>query len=97
MGRITILDPVALPPEVNADPGPDAGGLRGRIVGIRTDTTWKSFEWVIDEWEPRLRALGADVRIWVSGNRVGDTGEQTARELAQFVAEVDVGIVGLGN
>ena len=97
MARITILDPVAAPPEVDPDPGPDAGSLRGVVVGIRTDTTWRSFAWTIEEWEPRLRSLGADVRVWVSGHRVGEGGEQTAAELAQFVAEVDVGIVGLGN
>jgi hypothetical protein len=95
--RVTILDPTAAPPDVDPDPGPEAGPLVGKVVGVRLDTAWRSYEWVLDEWIPRLEAAGATVRRWVAGNRVGDDGDQTARELAAFAAEVDVGIVGLGN
>jgi hypothetical protein len=97
MVRVKVLDPTATPPDVDPDPGPDAGRLAGKVVGLRLDTAWRSYEWVLDEWTPRLEAAGATVRRWVAGNRVGDTGEQTLRELATFAAEVDVGIVGLGN
>lgn len=92
-----MLDPTAAPPEVDPDPGPDAGALRGRVVGLRLDTAWKSYEWVLDEWAPRLEAAGARVLRWIAGNRVGETGDQTARELERFAADVDMGIVGLGN
>jgi hypothetical protein len=97
MARIRILDPVAAPPEVDTDPGPDAGPLVGKVVGLRSDTAWKSYEWVLDEWAPRLLAAGAQVKHWVAGNRIGEGGEQTFAELAEFAAAVDVGIVGLGN
>ncbi len=97
MARITILDPVAAPPEVNPDPGPDAGSLVGRRVGVRYDFAWHSYEWVLDEWVPRLRAAGAEVTTWLAGNRVGEGGEQTFAELEQFAANVDIAIVGLGN
>ena len=97
MSKITILDPVALPPEVDPDPGADAGALAGKIVGLRYDTAWRSYEWVLDEWEQLLRRRGATVSRWVAGNRIGDEGERTSGELKRFAADVDIGIVGLGN
>lgn len=97
MARITVLDPTAAPPEVDPQPGPDAGPLAGRVVGLRTDETWDSWEWVLDEWRRELDAAGADTRTWVSGNRIGEGGEQTFRELDAFARDVDVAIVGLGN
>jgi len=97
MSRIVVLDPTAAPPEVDADPGPDAGSVAGRIVGIRHDTAWKSFEWVIDEWIARLQDAGADVRRWCAGNRIGDEGERTRTELESFATDVDIAVVGLGN
>jgi hypothetical protein len=97
LGRIMVLDPTAAPPEVTPDPGPDAGALAGRLVGIRYDTAWRSFEWVIDEWQRELKDAGADVRTWCAGNRIGDEGDRTVRELEEFTDTVDIAIVGLGN
>jgi hypothetical protein len=97
MNRVRVLDPTASPPDVDVDPGPDAGLLVGKIVGLRLDTAWRSYEWVLDEWEPRLAAAGARVVRWVAGNRIGDEGDQTAQGLQRFAADVDIGIVGLGN
>jgi hypothetical protein len=97
MTRSTILDPTAAPPDVSADPGPDAGPLAGLRVGVRTDTAWRSWDWVLDEWSSRLEAAGAVVDRWRAGNRVGDAGLATAAELADFAGRVDVALVGLGN
>jgi hypothetical protein len=97
MTRIHVLDPTAPPPADDLGPGPDAGDLPGQVVGIRLDRAWKSFEWVSDEWARRLREAGAAVRLWVAGNRIGEEGETTRRELEEFAAAVDVAIVGLGN
>lgn len=97
MARIRVLDPTAAPPSVDPDPGPDAGALAGRRVGIRTDHAWRSYDWVVSEWIPRLEAAGAEVVTWVAGNRIGDEGARTVAELEEFAASVDVGIVGLGN
>ncbi|HMF83644.1 MAG TPA: hypothetical protein VKI01_10255 [Acidimicrobiia bacterium] len=97
MARITVLDPTAEPPVVDPDPGPDAGSLTGRVVGVRSDRTWPSFEWVIDEWSQRLVAAGARIRPWRAGNRIGDEGQRTFVELEHFVTDVDIAVIGLGN
>ncbi len=97
MARVMILDPTAPPPEVSSDPGPDAGELSGKVVGVRHDTAWRSFDWVIDEWIHELRAAGADVRVWCAGNRIGDDGERTRAELDEFATDVDLALIGLGN
>jgi len=97
MARIRILDPTAPPPDDEAGPGPDAGEIAGKVVGFRSDRTWRSFEWVVDEWARRLRADGAEVVTWVAGNRIGDEGEKTAQQLDEFADGVDVAVVGLGN
>ena len=95
--KLTVLDPTAPPPAVDADPGPDAGPLAGKRVGIRFDRAWRSWLWTIDEWAPRLEAAGATVDRWEAGNRVGDEGERTFAELADFADRIDVALVGLGN
>ena len=97
MARITILDPTAPAPAADADPGPSPATLSGCRVGIRSDRTWRSFEWVADEWERALTREGATVRRWVSGNRIGDEGERTRSELASFVDAHELVIAGLGN
>ena len=95
--RVTILDPTAPPPAVVDDPGPDAGTLNGCRVGLRFDTAWRSYEWVLDEWQPRFEAAGATVDRWCAGNRVGDGAALTFAELDAFAERVDVAVVGLGN
>jgi hypothetical protein len=92
-----VLDPTAPPPQDQSGPGPDVGDLAGTVVGFRSDRTWRSFEWVIDEWERRLREHGVDTVRWVAGNRIGEEGEVTAQQLAEFTDRVDVALVGLGN
>ena len=97
MRRIAVLDPTAPPPEDDHGPGPDVDTLQGKLVGIRFDRAWRSFDWVIDEWARSLEADGADVRLWRAGNRIGDEGEATRAELEAFATAVDLAVVGLGN
>ena len=52
---------------------------------------------MIDEWGRELTKAGADVQVWVAGNRVGEEGERTFQELEEFSDRADVAIVGLGN
>ncbi len=97
MSRVKVLDPTAAPPDVDPDPGPDAGPLAGKRIGLRYDTAWRSYLWVLDEWRPRFEAAGATVDLWEAGNRVGDDGVQTFADLDAFADRVDLALVGLGN
>ncbi len=97
MARTKVLDPTAAAPEERPEPGPDAGPLAGKVVGIRYDRTWRSFEWVIDEWGREMTQVGAEVRTWCAGNRIGEQGERTRHELEEFSQEVDLALLGLGN
>jgi hypothetical protein len=97
MARVIVLDPTAAPAGDDRGAGPDVPDLRDVVVGIRTDRTWRSFEWVIDEWTGALEKMNASVRPWVAGNRIGEEGERTARELEDFARGAEVAIVGLGN
>jgi hypothetical protein len=65
--------------------------------GIRYDLTWRSFLWVRDEWVDALRKEGARVDTWCAGDRAGEAGVVTEKELEAFVRAQDVVIVGLGN
>jgi hypothetical protein len=97
MARIRVLDPTAAPPAVDPQPGPDAGALAGKRVGLRYDRAWRSWLWVLDEWAPRFEAAGARVVRFEAGNRIGDEGEATFAALDRFTDDVDVALVGLGN
>jgi hypothetical protein len=99
MTRITILDPTAQPPDVDANPGPplDAATLAGGRFGIRYDLTWRSFDWVRDEWSQLLGAEGAKVSEWCAGDRTGEQAARTLDELKGFVGEQEVVLSGLGN
>ena len=95
--RVRVLDPTAAAPETAPVTEPDAGTVAGKVVGIRLDRAWRSFEWVADEWRQTFAALGATVKLWVAGSRVGEEGERTRAELEAFADGVDVAVVGLGN
>jgi hypothetical protein len=97
VSRIRILDPTASPPATDPDPGPDVGSLAGKTIGLRFDRAWRSWLWVMDEWEPRLRNAGARVVRWEAGNRIGVDGAETFSALGVFAADVDAALVGLGN
>jgi len=99
LARIQILDPTAAPPEVDAEPGPalSTATLSGGRFGIRWDLTWRSFEWVRDEWSDLLRAEGAEVETWCAGDRTGEALAATQADLERFARSIDVAVVGLGN
>ena len=97
MSRITILDPTAPPPDVDANPGPPLGAMDAARVGVRYDLTWRSFDWVRDEWAAMLRKDGGSVTQWCAGDRTGAEAEATLGDLRNFVADREVLISGLGN
>lgn len=92
-----ILDPTASLAHNIADPGPQAGALRGRKITIRIDMLWRSWDWVSELWADGLRAEGAQVTFWRSCGRTGQEGEMAERDYAALLADSDMAIVGLGN
>ncbi len=97
MSRIFVLDPTASPPEVDPDPGPALAVLDGGHFGIRYDLTWRSFDWVRDEWGKLLAESGATVSHWCAGDRTGEAAHTTLAELQDFVRGQQAVVVGLGN
>jgi hypothetical protein len=92
-----VLDPTASRDDDVADPGPDAGVLAGKRVGIRVDRIWRSWDWISADWAERLRQAGVEVSFWRSTDRSGAEGERQARELDAWLETIDVAIVGLAN
>jgi Fe-S cluster biogenesis protein NfuA len=95
---VLIVDPAAEVTTADADPGPDAGNLRGRTVGFRVDVLWRSWDWVVDEWSRALEGEGASTRQWRRAQGLaGERGQQHAGEYEQFLSSIDIAVVGLGN
>jgi len=98
-GELVVVDPTGA--DLTADdpgPGPDAGGLDGKVVGIRVDVLWRSWDWVIDEWSTRLRELGAEVVLWRRAQGLDrGKGAEHHDAFARFLDGIDVAIVGLAN
>jgi hypothetical protein len=72
--------------------------LRGKVLGLRADRTWRSFQ----RFAERARSLARerlgvrDVVLFDPGIRIGTT-EEERRKVAGFVRDVDAAIVGLGT
>ena len=97
MTRLIVLDPTAARGEDIASPGPDAGQLAGKRIGFRVDRIWRCWDWISEDWAERLRAAGAQTSFWRSLDRSGAAGEQQAKDLEEWLATIDVAIVGLAN
>ena len=98
---ITIRLPV--PPTVESE-GAKAylfeGSLRGKIVGIRTDTAWRSWTIISEVWMDLLEREGATVDVLVSADAPGVSGAQQVADsdrTREWAERIDLGISGLGN
>ena len=92
-----VLDPTATRSDDISSPGPDAGSLAGKRIGIRVDQIWRSWDWISGMWADKFRDAGATVSFWRSCGRSGEEGERMERELKEFLSTIDVAIVGLAN
>ena len=92
-----VLDPTALREEDIASPGPDAGELAGKVIGIRVDQMWRAWDWISEIWADEFRKAGAEVIFWRSCGRSGAEGEKMDRELREFLGKIDIAVVGLAN
>lgn len=97
MTRINVLDPTAKRQEDNASPGPDAGVLAGKRIGVRLDQIWRCWDWISENWAEKFTAAGADITYWRSTNRSGEEGEEQNRSLQEWLKTIDVAVVGLAN
>ena len=88
-----ILDPTAALAYDIAEPGPDAGDLCGKKVAIRIDMLWRSWDWVSEVFAEGLRAEGAEVTFW----RTGEEGVVADRDSTALLAQSELVIAGLGN
>lgn len=94
---VLVLDPTLSPGADSGDSGPDVDTLAGKKLGFRVDILWRSWDWVTEEWARLARRDGAQVRVWRARGRTGDEGDAMLKELDEFVADVDIAVVGLAN
>ena len=95
MSTITIRRPTAPPPARVVAPAFTLDSvLGGRRIGLRTDSAWRSWALIANEWEKRLRDEGADVLCVETGAQVGDHGRADRQTIEEWSGEIDCGIVG---
>lgn len=95
---IAICSPVALGSAHTQTLAPALPTLRGRVLGLRLDPTWRSWTVVADELA-RLAptAFGvAAVTPFEPGVRLGSP-EDEAAKAAAFARRIDAAVVGLGT
>jgi hypothetical protein len=97
MSQIKILDPTSRRATDNASPGPDAGPLAGKHIGIRLDQIWRCWDWIAEDWAQKFEESGAKVSYWRSTNRSGEEGEEQNRSLQEWLKTLDAAVVGLAN
>ncbi len=96
--RITIRRPTAPPaPQEVAPSFRIDAPLAGLRVGMRHEGSWRSWMLIVEEWTQFLVADGAVPVILQTGERVGEEGEQTRKEIDAWVADVDCAVSGLGT
>ena len=98
MGSIEILLPTPPAGDDARSTVYDLGRpIRGAVVGLRLDHSWRSYYTVVDTWTALLERDGATVRVLWTGDRVGPEGEQTRDDLDEWSRLIEIGVVGLGN
>jgi hypothetical protein len=73
------------------------GNMAGKVIGIRIDESWRSWNWIADDWARRMETAGARIKMWRASKRVGERGLEVQRQLEEFIAGVDFAIIGLCN
>ena len=71
--------------------------LAGKRIGFRVDRMWRAWDWISESWAEKFRAHGAHVSFWRSGGRSGDEGERMEQSYKEFLATIDIAVVGLAN
>jgi hypothetical protein len=92
-----VLDPTVTVNQVENSAGPPVGALSGKVVGIRLDKYWRSWDTLTAEWAKLLEADGATVRWWRHTAPIGKKADEILSGLDQFLRGTDATIVGLCN
>jgi len=92
-----VLDPTATRADDITLPGPDAGDLACKVIGFRVDQMWRAWDWITEIWADEFRNAGAEVIFWRSCGRSGAEGERMEQGLNEFLAKIDIAVVGLAN
>jgi hypothetical protein len=95
---IEILSPVALGPSETKPLAAGLPSLRGKILGIRVDRAWQSFQRYADELArlARTQLDVAGVVLFDPDARIGSPEAESGKVLA-FARTVDAAVVGLGT
>src|SRR5438094_306601 len=96
-GEIIIYEPAGVPDTKERKLSPRPADLRGKVVGIRVDRTWMSFDLLTKRLEEKLRnEYGVvDVPRYYHRGQVGRSADEGHKERDEFAKKVDVVIVGL--
>jgi hypothetical protein len=97
MAKAFVLDPTTERADDITSSGPDAGPLKGKVVGFRVDQMWRAWDWISELWADEFRKAGAEVKFWRSCGRSGEEGERMEEGLKQFLGSIDIAVVGLAN
>jgi hypothetical protein len=98
MSTMWVRRPTAAPAGDTAAPTFKLGRpLAGVTVGIRTDTAWRSWRLIAQQWDEWLRRDGAQTVLVETGGQVGAVGADDRKHIVELAATVDCAIVGLGT
>lgn len=97
MTKGLVLDPAGAGVDDITSPGPDAGPLAGKTIGIRVDEMWRAWDWISEMWAEEFRKAGAKVEFWRSSHRTGEPGQRAMQSLDKFYSNAHIAVVGLGN
>jgi hypothetical protein len=74
------------------------GPIKGKVVGLRRDNFWVSWDYVTDEWARLLEQDGAQPVIWRAPIGKGDKEVVVGgEEYEKFLEQIDVAVMGLCN
>ena len=74
------------------------GPIKGKVVGLRRDNFWVSWDYVTDEWAKLLERDGAQSVIWRAPIGKGDKEAALGgEEYEKFLEQIDVAVIGLCN
>jgi len=98
MRTIDVLVPA--PPEIDQRTSETfdlARPVSGVSIGLRLDPAWRAYETIVATWSDLFERDGAQVRVLVTGERVGPSAQQTRADIDEWARLIAVGVIGLGN